>query len=250
MKILLLDVNNLQVTVENKTVIKDFHLQVNKGEVVALMGPNGSGKSSLAMTLMGDARYEVSVKEGDFQFNGKELLGMSIDERSRAGLYNAWQNPISVPGVSVFRLCKSSYESHGHKIGELVTFKKKLEELAVKVGLTKEHVSRNVNEGFSGGERKRLELLQLLLLKPKLAILDEIDSGLDIDGLKMVAQIINEMKDEGTAFVLITHYKKLLDYIAVDKICIMKAGKIDMVGGQELGQIIEEKGYGQISTRI
>lgn len=250
MKTSLLNVNNLQVTVEAKTVINGLNLNVDKGEVVALMGPNGSGKSSLAMTLMGDSRYKVEGSDGQFDFDGNKLLDMSSDERSRMGLYNAWQNPISIPGVSVFRLCKSSYEAHGHKISALVAFKKRLEDLAIKVGLTKDHVSRNVNEGFSGGERKRLELLQLLLLKPKLAILDEIDSGLDIDGLKMVSEIVNEMKIEGTAFILITHYKKMLDYIAVDRICVMKAGKIDKTGGIELGALIEEKGYGKISTRV
>lgn len=225
MKTLLLNVNNLQVTVETKTVIKNLGLQVHSSEVVALMGPNGSGKSSLAMSLMGDDRFQI-LESSRIKFDGEDLLKMTIDERARDGFFHAWQNPISIPGVSVFRLCKSSFEAQGNKISELVAFKRKLEELALKVGLTKDHVSRNVNEGFSGGERKRLELLQLLLLKPKLAILDEIDSGLDIDGLKMVATVINEMKTEGTAFILITHNKELLDEILVDKICEMKYGRL------------------------
>lgn len=223
---LLLNIKNLQVSVETKTVINDLNLNVNRGEVVALMGSNGSGKSSLAMTLMGDSRYKPMLIDGALEFDGNKLIEMSADERARSGLYNAWQNPISIPGVSVFRLCKASYESQGHKISELVSFKKKLEELATKVGLTKDHVSRNVNEGFSGGERKRLELLQLLLLKPKLAILDEIDSGLDVSGIKTVINIINEMKKDGTAFILITHNKKMLDEILVDKVCEMNYGRI------------------------
>ncbi len=246
----LLEIKDLQVTVENKTVIKNLQIQVKSGEIVALMGPNGSGKSSLAMTLTGDSRYVVETKKGTLEFEGKSLLEMSIDERARDGLYMAWQNPITIPGVTVFRLCKSSYEAQGHKIGQLVVFKKQLEELAIKVGLTRDHVGRNVNEGFSGGERKRLELLQLMLLKPKLAILDEIDSGLDIDGLKMVGNIINEMHAEGTAFILITHYKKLLDYVAVDKVCIMQNGSIEKFGGVELGELIEEQGYGKLSAGI
>ena len=222
MKNVLLEIANLEVSVDSKIVLRNFAIKVNKGEVVALMGNNGSGKSSLAMILMGNPNYKIpenqNTKESKVEFEGKNLLKMTTDERARAGIFVAWQNPVTIPGVTVFNLCKSSYEAHGYKIPKLVELKQKLEELAVKVGLTKDYVSRNVNEGFSGGERKRLELLQLLLLKPKLAILDEIDSGLDSDGVKILIKIVTQMKQAGTAFVIITHSKKLAKEIGVEAI--------------------------------
>jgi len=216
MKNVLLEIANLEVSVDSKIVLRNFAIKVNEGEVVALMGNNGSGKTTLAQVLMGNSKFEI--RNSKVTFNGKNLLAMSADARSRAGLYSAWQNPVIIPGVTVFNLCKSSYEAHGYKIPKLVELKQKLEELAVKVGLTKDYVSRNVNEGFSGGERKRLELLQLLLLKPKLAILDEIDSGLDSDGVKILIKIVMQMKQAGTAFVIITHSKKLAKDMGVDAI--------------------------------
>lgn len=216
MKNVLLEILNLGVSVDSKIVLRDFSMKISEGEVVALMGANGSGKTTLAQVLMGNSKFKI--QNSKVTFEGKDLLAMSADERSRAGLYSAWQNPVTIPGVSVFNLCKSSYEAHGYKILKLVEFKQKLEELAVKVGLTKEYVSRGVNEGFSGGERKRLELLQLLLLKPKLAILDEIDSGLDSDGVKILIDIVAEMRQVGTAFVIITHSKKLAKDIGVEAI--------------------------------
>lgn len=233
----LLSIVNLVARVDNKVVLNGVDLLVRNGEVHALMGANGSGKSSLAMTLMGNSNYIVSTNLPDGQagqqtkvstvtFGGKDLIAMTADERARTGVYVAWQGPITIPGVSVFNLCKASFEAMGNKIDKLVEFKQKLENLAVKVGLTREHVSRNVNEGFSGGEKKRLELLQLLLLKPKLAILDEIDSGLDSAGVKLVVQVIAEMKKGGTSFILITHNKRLLDEVLVDKTWEMKNGRI------------------------
>mgnify|MGYP001589745100 CR=1 FL=1 len=250
MKIPLLEIKDLQVAIETKTVIDNFNLEIEAGKVLVLMGPNGSGKSSLAMTLMGDSRYKITNDLASVEFRGKDLLTFSPDQRAREGVYVAWQNPVSIPGVSVFSLCKASYEACGNKLGELVGFKKRLEKLTEKVDLPKEYIGRNVNEGFSGGEKKRLELLQLLLLQPKLAILDEIDSGLDVDGLKKVADIVNEMKAGGTTFILITHYKKLLDYVDVDQICVMKASKVIRMGGRELASEIEEKGYGKLPTRV
>lgn len=217
MRQVLLTIKNLQVGIGDKLVLGKIDLIVNKGEVVGITGHNGSGKSSLAMALMGDARYQISDFSG-VQYQGKDLLKMTIDERSREGIYTAWQSPIAIPGVTVFSLCKSACEVRGEKIGKLTEFKQKLEELAEQVGLTKNHVIREVNVGFSGGERKRLELLQLLLLKPKLAILDEIDSGMDAQGIKLVKQLILEMKKEGTSFVLITHSKTLLTDLMVDRV--------------------------------
>jgi len=228
----LLKIVGLQVAVETKKVIEDLDLTVGGGEVVVIGGANGGGKSSLAMALMGDARYKVADTEdrldgvSKVEFDGKDLLKMSADERSRAGLFVSWQTSISIPGISVFSLCKASYEAHGKKIDKLVAFKNYLEELASKVGLPKEYVARNVNDGFSGGEKKRLELLQLLLLSPKLAILDEIDSGLDANGVKILIKIIKEMKTLGTSFVLITHNKKLLEDELVDKTLEMRNGRL------------------------
>lgn len=249
MNIPLLKIKDLTVKIDSKTVIDKLGLEINPGQIVALMGANGSGKSSLAMTLMGDPNYSVG-SASTIEFDSSNITHMSPDQRAKNGLFVAWQNPVTIPGVSVFSLCKASYEASGNKLGELVGFKKKIESIAIEVGLPPEYIGRSVNEGFSGGERKRLELLQLLLLEPKLAILDEIDSGLDIDGLKMVGKIVNQMRAKGTTIVLITHYKRLLDYVSVDKICIMKSGKIKKVGGAELAQEIEEKGYGKLSTGV
>ena len=210
----ILDIKNLQITVEEKVVLEGFNLSIKAGEVVALLGSNGSGKSSVAMTLLGNSNYKVS-DVSKIQFLGKDLKQLTVDERAKAGLYVAWQSPIAIPGVTVFNFCKSITT----QTGTLVEFKKYLEELLVKVGLPKEYLSRGVNEGFSGGERKRLEMLQLLLLAPKLAVLDEVDSGLDTKGVQILAEIVNELKAKGTSFLLITHNTKLTDKVKVDQVC-------------------------------
>ena len=214
----MLSVRDATVQIENKIVLSGFNLEIGEGEVHVLMGVNGSGKSSLANVLMGNNNYVV--ERGRVEFEGQDLFKLSIDERARAGIYGAWQNPMTIPGVSVFSLCKALRQAQG-KLDEfknLIEFKRYLEKLAVGIGLTKEHVRRNVNDGFSGGEKKRLELLQLLLLKPKLAILDEIDSGLDADGIRIVRKIVQKMKDGGTSFLIITHNTELLEKIVVTKI--------------------------------
>lgn len=245
----LVTIKNLTVRIDEKILLDDVSINLQAKQVVALMGANGSGKSSFAQTLMGDKRYIVS-RAGSAHLNEVNLLKMSCEERAKAGLFVAWQNPVTIPGVSLFSLCKSSYESQGKTIEKLTEFKSKLEALALRVGLTKDHIARSFNEGFSGGEKKRVELLQLILLEPKVAILDEIDSGLDVDGLKLVAEIVNEMKLKGTSFILITHYKKLLDYVAVDQIYLMESGKIVKSGDIDLAKEIEELGYGRLSARV
>lgn len=201
---------------EDKVVLRDMNLEIGEGEIHALMGPNGSGKSSLANVLMGNSNYVI--ESGKIFFESKNLLTMNSDERARKGLFIAWQNPVMIPGVSVFSLCKASYEAQGKTIEKLTEFKQKLEALAQRVGMNKDYVGRNVNEGFSGGERKRLELLQLLLLEPKLAVFDEIDSGLDSAGVKILIKIMQDRHKAGTGFLLITHNKKILDELDVEKV--------------------------------
>lgn len=245
----LVRIEHLTVRVDSKVVVDDLEMELGEKQVVALLGANGSGKSSFAQALMGDPRYEYD-KESVVMFKEEKLLAMSCDERARVGMFLGWQSPIAIPGVSVFSLCKSSYEARGQKIEKLTDFKIKLEKIAERVGLSKDHINRSINDGFSGGEKKRMELLQLILLQPKVAILDEIDSGLDVDGLKMVADVVKEMKKKGTSFILITHYKKLLDFVEVDKIHVMRAGKIMKTGGIEIAREIEEMGYGRLSTRL
>lgn len=220
----LLTISDLSVTVSGKTVLNGINMEIGNGEVVALLGANGSGKSSLANVLMGNNAYEISG--GRIEFVGENIGAITVDERVRRGLYVAWQSPLSIPGVSVFNLAKASYESTGKTIEKLTEFKTKLEELAKRVGLGNEHVSRSVNEGFSGGERKRLEILQLLLLQPKLAVLDEIDSGLDSAGVLMVTKVINEMREKGTSFILITHNKKILEKVKIDQTLEISDGKL------------------------
>jgi Fe-S cluster assembly ATP-binding protein len=210
----ILDIKNLQISVEDRSVLDGFDLQIKEGQVIALLGPNGSGKSSIAMALLGNPNYKVAATSR-IEFVGKDIKQLSVDERAKAGLYVAWQNPVSIPGVTVFNFCKSI----STQTGTLVEFKKYLEELLVKVGLPQEYISRGVNEGFSGGERKRLEMLQLLLLSPKLAVLDEVDSGLDSKGVQILAEIVNELKEKGTSFLLITHNTKLTDKVKVDQVC-------------------------------
>ena len=239
----LLKINDLTAEVDGRQVLHGLNLTVGRGEVHALMGPNGSGKSSLANTLLGSRRYTVC--SGKVEFEGKDLLKMQVDERARAGLYVAWQNPMTVPGLSIFSLCKTAYEVQGGRIESVVAFKNKITALLERVGLGKDYLGRGVNEGFSGGEKKRLELLQLLLLAPKLAVLDEIDSGLDIDALRLVGEVVAEMGKKGTAFILITHYKRLLEYIKPDYVQVLKKGEIVRSGWQELVNEIEEKGYGK-----
>ena len=221
----LLEIVDLQVSVEGRLVVQASNFKIETGEIVVLLGVNGSGKSSMTQALMGDAKYQTDP-QNRVDFAGRELLSMSPDERAKAGLFVAWQNPISIAGLTVFSLCKASYEARGLKIEKLTEFKQLIENLAVKVGLPKEYVGRSVNEGFSGGEKKRLELLQMLLLKPKLAILDEIDSGLDTPGVKILVGLMGERQQAGESTILITHNKNLLNEIRVDQTWEMQDGRL------------------------
>ncbi|WP_018614155.1 Fe-S cluster assembly ATPase SufC [Segetibacter koreensis] len=241
----MLKIKNLHARVEEKQILKGINLVVNAGEVHAIMGPNGSGKSSLASVLAGRENYEVL--EGEVDFDGKDLLDMSPEDRAREGLFMAFQYPIEIPGVSNINFLRTA-------LNEIRTYKK-LPALDAKqfLRLSKEKqklvefdaklVNRSLNEGFSGGEKKRNEIFQLAMLEPKLSILDETDSGLDIDALRIVASGVNKLRSKDNAFILITHYQRLLEYIVPDFVHVLYNGRIIKSGTKELALELEEKGY-------
>lgn len=241
----MLIIKNLHAGIEDKKILKGINLQINAGEVHAIMGPNGSGKSSLASVLAGRESYKVT--EGEVWLDGKDLLAMSPEDRAREGLFMAFQYPVEIPGVSNINFLKTA-------LSELRKYRN-LPELSAKefLNLTKEKqqlvefeaklANRSLNEGFSGGEKKRNEIFQLAMLDPKLALLDETDSGLDIDALRVVAGGINKLRSENNAFVLITHYQRLLEYIVPDHVHVLYDGRIVRSGNKDLALELEEKGY-------
>jgi len=241
----MLTIKNLHAKVEDKQILKGINLSVNPGEVHAIMGPNGSGKSSLASVLAGRESYEVT--EGEVDLDGKDLLDMSPEDRAREGLFLAFQYPIEIPGVSninflrtalnEIRAYKNLPQLDARQFLKLSKEKQKLVEFDAKL------VNRSLNEGFSGGEKKRNEIFQLAMLEPKLAILDETDSGLDIDALRIVSNGVNKLRSKDNAFVLITHYQRLLDYIVPDFVHVLYNGRIIKSGTKELALELEEKGY-------
>ena len=242
---MLLEVKDLYVAIDGKTILKGLNLQVKKGEVHAIMGPNGSGKSTLAKVLAGHPSYEV--KKGDIIYEGKDLLDLDPDERAREGVFMAFQYPVEVPGVSNSQFLRLAYnEKMKHIDGEELDpleFNDLLKEKAKIVEMSSDFFKRSVNEGFSGGEKKRNEILQMAVLEPKLALLDETDSGLDIDALRVVANGVNQLKSGDNAVVLVTHYQRLLEYIVPDFVHVLAGGKIVKEGGKELALELEEKGY-------
>jgi Fe-S cluster assembly ATP-binding protein len=241
----MLSIKNLHAGVEEKEILKGLNLEVKPGEVHAIMGPNGAGKSSLASVLSGRPNYEVT--EGSVTLDGKDLLDMSPEDRAREGVFLAFQYPIEIPGVSNINFLKTA-------MNEIRTYKG-LEPMTAKefLALSKEKqklvefdaklVNRSLNEGFSGGEKKRNEIFQLAMLEPKLAILDETDSGLDIDALRIVSRGVNKLRNEKNAFIIITHYQRLLDYIVPDFVHVLSDGKIVKTGDKNLALELEEKGY-------
>ena len=241
----LLSVNNLHVSVEDHEILKGLSLDVNPGEVHAIMGPNGSGKSTLASVLAGRDDYEIT--EGSVAFDGEDLLEMDPEERTREGLFLAFQYPVELPGVSTHQFLRTAVNSvrEHRKQDELSVgdFLKLMKEKAAFVNLDPKLTQRSVNEGFSGGEKKRAEIFQMAMLDPRLAILDETDSGLDIDALRIVSDGVNKLRADDRAFVLITHYQRLLNYITPDKVHVLVAGKIVRSGGPELAEELEAKGY-------
>lgn len=244
----MLKVENLCAGIEEKTILKGLNITVNAGEVHAIMGPNGAGKSTLSYVLGGRPGYEVS--EGTATLDGVDLLDMEPEDRAKAGVFLAFQYPVEVPGVSNMEFLKASvesvYEARGWDVPDTVSFMKLAREACAKVQLPLDFLKRGVNEGFSGGERKRNEILQMLLLKPKLCLLDETDSGLDIDALQVVAEGVNSLRGPDRGIVVVTHYQRLLDYIVPDFVHVLADGTIVKSGGPELALELEEKGYGWI----
>lgn len=241
----MLTIKNLHARVEEKEILKGINLQVNAGEIHAIMGPNGSGKSTLASVLAGREGYEVT--EGEVTFEGQDLLDMDPEVRAREGIFLAFQYPVEIPGVSVTNFMKTAINEirkhRGEEPMKAPDFLKLLKEKAALVEMDQAMLSRYLNTGFSGGEKKRNEIFQLAMMDPKLAILDETDSGLDIDALKIVAEGVNKIKSDKNAFVVITHYQRLLNYIVPDHVHVMYDGKIVKSGGKELAMQLEEQGY-------
>lgn len=241
----MLEINNLHASIEGNHILKGLGISVKPGETHAIMGPNGSGKSTLASVLAG--REEFEVTEGEVTFLGEDLLEMSPEDRARAGVFLAFQYPVEIPGVSNINFLKAAVNEvreHNGK-GKLSAgdFLKMVKEKSALVQLDGQLANRSLNEGFSGGEKKRNEIFQMAMLEPKLAILDETDSGLDIDALRIVAEGVNSMKSPDRSFVIITHYQRLLDYIVPDFVHVLHNGKIVKTGGKELALELEEKGY-------
>lgn len=241
----MLHIKNLEVSIQGKKILKDFNLHIRPGEVHAIMGPNGTGKSTLASTLAGRADYEVDG--GSVEFKGKDLLGMEADERAREGVFLAFQYPVEIPGVSVTNFMKAAVNAKRKHQGlepmEAREFLKRIKEKMELVEMPKEFMSRSLNEGFSGGEKKRNEVFQMAMLEPDLCILDETDSGLDIDALRIVSQGVNKLRSKDRSFLIITHYQRLLNYITPDVVHVMYNGKIVKSGDKNLALELEEKGY-------
>jgi len=242
---MLLEIKNLHAGIDGKEILKGLDLQINKGEVHAIMGPNGSGKSTLAKVLAGHPSYEVM--QGEVLYEGKNLLELEPDERAKEGIFMAFQYPIEVPGVSNSQFLRLAYNEKMKHLGleelDPLEFNDYLKEKAKVVEMSSDFFKRSVNEGFSGGEKKRNEILQMAVLEPKLAVLDETDSGLDIDALRIVAGGVNKLRDSEKAIILVTHYQRLLNYITPDFVHVLANGKIVKQGGKELALELEEKGY-------
>ncbi|MFT4888519.1 MAG: Fe-S cluster assembly ATP-binding protein [Pseudohongiellaceae bacterium] len=242
----MLSIKNLHASVEDKQILNGINLEITAGEVHAIMGPNGSGKSTLSQVLAGNEAFEVT--EGEVTLNGDNLLDLATEERAREGVFLAFQYPVEIPGVSNLQFLRTAVNAmrkhHGKDDMNAAEFMKLAKEVSKQVDLDPAFLKRGVNEGFSGGEKKRNEIMQALLLRPKLAILDETDSGLDIDALKVVADGVNALRAPDRAIIMITHYQRLLDHIVPDYVHVLSEGKIIKSGGPGLALELEAKGYG------
>jgi Fe-S cluster assembly ATP-binding protein len=247
-----LEISNLHVSAEEKQILKGLDLEVGKGEIHALMGPNGSGKSTLANAIMGHPSLEVT--EGEIVFGGSDITEADPDERSRAGLFMAFQYPVSVPGVTVAKYLRMIVNAHREARGEpeikLKDFARTTQEAMAMMDIPKEFSTRYLNEGFSGGEKKRMEMLQMALLRPSMAVLDETDSGLDIDALRTVAEGVNRFAGPDMGILIITHYQRILHMVKPDRVHVMYEGRIVKSGCPELVEQLEEKGYGWIKEEV
>ena len=248
----MLSIRNLGARIGEKQILKGIDLEIKPGEVHAIMGPNGSGKSTLGYVLSGREGYEVTG--GEVSFRGKDLLAMQTEERAREGLFLAFQYPVEIPGVSNMEFLKAAVDAsrahRGLEAFDAVRFMKLARETCTRVNLAQDFLKRGVNEGFSGGEKKRNELLQMMLLEPSLAVLDETDSGLDIDALQVVAAGVNSMRSPDRSFIVVTHYQRLLDFIVPDVVHVLAGGRIVRSGGRELALELEEKGYAWIEREV
>jgi len=248
----MLKIENLQARIEEKEILKGINLEIKPGEIHAIMGPNGSGKSTLASVLAGREEYEVTGGSVDFQ--GKDLLELSPEDRAKEGLFLAFQYPVEIPGVSTTNFIKTAVNEKRKYQGleplDAAQFLRTMKEKMKLVQIDQSLLSRSLNEGFSGGEKKRNEIFQMAMLEPKLAILDETDSGLDIDALRIVANGVNELRSSNNAFLVVTHYQRLLDYIVPDFVHVLYNGRIVRSGTKELALELEEKGYDFIKAEV
>ncbi|MDG1850199.1 MAG: Fe-S cluster assembly ATPase SufC [Flavobacteriales bacterium] len=248
----MLKIQDLKVEIEGKEIIKGLNLEINKGEVHAIMGPNGAGKSTLSAVIAGREEYEVTA--GTIEFEGKDIMDLAPEERAHAGVFLSFQYPVEIPGVSVTNFIKTaineSRKARGLEPMEAKDLLKLMREKQQLLAMDKAFMSRSINEGFSGGEKKRNEIFQMAMLEPKLAILDETDSGLDIDALKIVANGVNKLKNQENAVMVITHYQRLLDHIVPDFVHVLFDGKIVKSGDKNLALELEEKGYDWIKQEI
>jgi len=243
-------VEGLKATIEGKEILKGIDLEIKGGEIHAIMGPNGTGKSTLASALMGHPKYEVT--DGAVSLNGEDVLEMAVDERARAGLFLAMQYPSEIAGVTNSDFLRSAINARREEGNEisLIKFIRQMESKMKELEMNPEFAHRYLNEGFSGGEKKRNEILQMMMIEPKLVILDEIDSGLDIDALRIVANGVNSMRDEDRGFLIITHYQRLLNYIKPDVVHVMMQGRIVKSGGPELAERLERDGYDWVKEEL
>lgn len=246
----LLEIKNLHVSVDDREILRGIDLNIDKGEVHAIMGPNGSGKSTLSYVIAGRDGYDVT--DGSIRFLGEDLLEMEPDERASAGVFLAFQYPIEIPGVATMTFLKTALNAQRKHQGmaELSTpdFMRRVKEVSARLNVTQEMLRRPLNVGFSGGEKKRNEIMQMALLEPTFCVMDETDSGLDIDALRIVADGVNTLRSSERAMLIITHYQRLLNHIVPDFVHVLSAGKIVRSGGKELALELEEKGYGEFET--
>lgn len=245
-----LEVKDLHVTVEGKEILKGVNLKMSTGEIHAIMGPNGTGKSTLSSTIMGDPAYKIT--KGDILLNGKSIIDLPVDERARMGLFLAMQYPQEIPGVTNAEFVKSAINARRPKDDPipLMDFIKRLDETLEILDMSEEMADRYLNEGFSGGEKKRNEIMQMMMIRPEFAILDEIDSGLDIDALKVVSRGVNQMRGDNFGSLIITHYQRLLNYIVPDYVHVMMDGQLVKTGGPDLAIRLEKEGYAKLRDEL